>query len=135
MVSVNDFKDLLNESMQACKGVLNERDSRDRDFYSITGAITNYVFNKPCAFKEGDWVTPKEASNLRRPGEPCKVIAAYDCTQYQFVGAGSPLVEYDMLIGRVGFSDDTSVYVYVGNSDDYEPYTGLVYGDAGELNE
>jgi len=106
---------------------------RNKDYYSMTETLSKHNFLEPCCFKNGDWVTPKEGTAYKGKGEPCLVIAVYEKTQYQIVGYGDPFVLFNMLVARMDFGDGTEVKVYPAESKNFEKYTGLVYGDGGEL--
>jgi len=125
---------LLKEMLSQVADVEGRSGAKNRDYYEFTKTLSEYDFDNPCPFKKGDWVTPKENSDVRNAGEPCLVLAAYEHTQYSFVGYGEPLQMCNMMLARMSFGADPEVKVYLVMSDRFEKYTGLVYGDgdAGE---
>jgi len=134
-ITVEQMDDLLKEigSDLTIKDLVG-KDEKPRDNYEITRLLKMYDVAKPCPFKEGDFVTPRADSNLRRPGEPCLVVQAF--SQRQFFSNknnSNYLNSYDMIIIRSRFGNDIEdIGVYYADSESYEPYKGLVYGDGGE---
>ena len=124
----------LEDLIKTVAGLSKEEQNKQRDHYQITKELSYFIPLEGCKFKVGDWVTPKETSRIKSPGEPCKVISAFDVGQYQFTEKGSPLVPYNMIVARPCFAcDDLSdIKLYIADSNDYEPYKGLIYGDGGE---
>lgn len=117
---------LNSEDLNAVIDTLTEKSPRD--YYQLSEIISNFKLNTPCSFKEGDWVTPNEESNLRGKGEPHLVLITYDNINFSPTVTGSPLFLYNMLVACV-LSDSKSVGVYMAHSKDYEKYTGVVYGE------
>lgn len=124
----------LDELLEGLKGHLQSSDNeKPRNHYRITEVLMNHDYQKACPYKVGDFVTPKESSNKRRPGEPCYVVYSYDQAQYSPGYSGKPLQVFNMVIARPQLGNEIGeVLLYPANSDDYEPYKGLVYGDGGE---
>ena len=104
-----------------------EEDDNDkiRDCYEITRIISSMIFDKPCSFKKGDWITPKEDSGLKHAGEPCLVIDAFNTT-YQSDKIGYPLIPIDMLIA-CSTNEIDDIQVYSAYSGMYEKYNGIIY--------
>ena len=111
-------------------------DDITRDHYRITEILKKFDMKRPCAFNVGDFVTPKQESHYRRPGEPCLVVQSFETCQHQFVAGGKPLYSYNMIIARPCLDGDIeNINLYLVESEYFEAYTGLVYGDAGEEGE
>ena len=111
-------------------------ETQPADYYEITRTLALHSFDKPCPFAKGAWVTPREDVNLKGAGEPHLVVSAYSTTLFQSQGEpGRPLIDYNMVVACVRVLRNGGMkYVrcFLGHSDDYEEYKGLVWGDGGE---
>jgi len=111
-----------------------EQEEKPFDAYQMTEMLSKYDFNKRCAFEKGDWVTPKEGSNLRGHGRPFLVVHAYGGSFFlsDAHSSGNPLCVVNMVVASGLYDHPDEVAVWNGYSDNFEKYQGLVYGDGGE---
>ena len=104
-------------------------DTLPRDCYQITKLLKEFELPCGCNFKIGDFVIPKENSNIRRKGEPGLVISVYDTCQYQNHELSLPLRPYNMIIARAVSDNLQDIKLYLAYSDDYELYKGITFGE------
>ena len=117
---LRELQDLLEKMVKSDK---------PRDYYSITRMLKNYEPVGGCTFKKGDFVTPKEGTDLKNPGEPCIVLEAFSICQYHLKDSSKPLIPYNMIIARAAIYDPDEVILYVDDSSKYEIYKGVKVGD------
>ncbi|MCL2092983.1 MAG: hypothetical protein FWH12_02205 [Treponema sp.] len=106
------------------------------DNYTATRLMQEYLLEESKPYKVGEYITPKEGRNIKGHGDPCLVVQVWD--EYQYAVRGEPgdeLERYNMMIVRMVLIRGKRVVSVLADSDDFEPYTGLVWGDGGEKEE